>query len=278
MNSMRCHWKFGLLSIFAFVVISHSEEDGSDDEHTEDAAVLDDVFPNETHLTSEQLTHIHSKMDADTDGKVTLAEAVHWAGSTNDAGLRRDERLIAEKSFLDENDQDGDGKISLAEFLPHEDEEQHAQEDGFRDDSEARFKAADRNADGFLQADEIKFVLHPELHDEVITLVTAATLKGMDSDSSGQLSLSEFNPTDEPSLRPVFAQLDKDGDGMLNVQELKKFESGLFNLESDMNSLFVAADVDNDGHLTAKELHDARPKLLDLEAHHHFENWVHSEL
>lgn len=76
-----------------------------------------------------------------------------------------------------------------------------------------------------------------------------------------------------------FQKLDVDGDGKLDMNELREWESGRFHTEQAMKKLFEIADADNDMHLTADELAKAREQIAISDAQYHLIEWSeHYEL
>ena len=53
----------------------------------------------------------------------------------------------------------------------------------------------------------------------------------------------------------------QDGDGVLNMEELRAWESGLFHTEAAMLKLIQIADKDGDMQATAEELENVREEL-----------------
>merc|ERR1711972_39265 len=101
----------------------------------------------------------------------------------------------------------------------------------------------------------------------------------------GVLSSKEFwagDPEEDSHLEEKqadFNKLDTDSSGTLNIQELKRWESGAFHTEQDMKKLFEMADKDRDMMVTSEELHSARELIANSDAHYHFVEWAeHHEL
>merc|ERR1712176_971857 len=133
----------------------------------------------------------------------------------------------------------------------------------------AKFKVADSNGDGTLE------------------ITARATLKQKDLDGDGLLTPEEFwegDPADEglavsDDEHLDFKKMDVNGDGKLDVEELKAWESGRFHTEEAMKKLIEVADSDNDMHVTVAELEAAREQLVATDAHYHFMEWAeHHEL
>jgi len=76
-----------------------------------------------------------------------------------------------------------------------------------------------------------------------------------------------------------FKTLDKDGNGQLNLEELKVWESGDYHTIQAMEKFMETADKDNDLHVTSEEIVAARDSMVDSDAHYQFLDWAeHHEL
>jgi len=243
-------------------------------------------------LSTEQMHGIHKRMDANGDGKVSMAEVLAFSDTAR--------RQIAERELetvLEEMDLDRDGKLSVQELV--KDLESWGGEDVKDDQHEAammrelqtaKFGAADTNKDGLLDIHELPAMFYPETHEGVLDLTTRQALRQKDGDGDGLLSLQEFcrggasaddalDQEGEELLitddeREEFRKLDVDHSGKLDVQELKAFESGRLHTEEAMRSLFELADKDKDMHVTAEELGAAREQIAGSEAHYPLVEWA----
>jgi len=243
-------------------------------------------------LSTEQMHGIHKRMDADGDGKVSMAEVLAFSDST--------QTQIAEREIvtvMEEMDLDKDGKVSLQELV--KDLDSWGGED-VRDDQHeaamlkeletAKFGAADTDRDGLLDLHELTAMFYPATHEGVLNLTTGQTLRQKDGDGDGLLSLLEFcrggaSAHDAPDQEgeellitddenEEFRKLDADRSGKLDVQELKAFESGRLDTEEAMKTLFELADKDKDMHVTAEELGAAREQIAGSEAHDPLVEWA----
>jgi Ca2+-binding EF-hand superfamily protein len=221
--------------------------------------------------------------DSDSDDRLDLfeaCEAMETLGDPRDPTLFR--RL----------DRDRDGFVSWPEFDQHY--RQVVQRGGVlrvrpcrrlaTDALELRTAAAatpiqkflqlhDRNGDGGLDADEIdRFVRQTQLPNS-----TAAQLKALDLDRSGRVDESELAPyfdalraslpgtAPQPKgpgkgLPPQYAELDANGDGTLDRDELA---AALRRLDPALDpwapAVFAALDRDRNGRLDAAELGAPQP-------------------
>lgn len=254
----------------------------------------DSVWAKE-HLSKDQFQQIHKKVDASGDGKITVQELLDFSGLTRNSIVKKD----AAEGFPG-MDGDDDGKISLAELLENtvgpDTGKEDADEKAMRELDTAKFKAADKNGDGFLDKDESVGFLYPELNDGVLVLVAENSLKTMDKNSDGELDHDEFwavsKSADEDDIdnempnqdildnqKEEFGKLDLNKNGKLDASELKHWESGRFHTEDALTHLFGLADEDEDGFVTASELDKSRLHLSNHIGIPHLQEWAaHYEL
>lgn len=234
-------------------------------------------------FTWDEMCGLHSRIDRNGNGKVSMAEVLRLSHDVRKASAIRHIQDV-----LGEIDGDSDGKLTLAEVL--RDLEQWSGEDGGElsqksaltwDFERQKFKVADADKNGLLDTQEFPAFFFPETHDGVLELMTKAALEVKDVDRDGLLTLREFwhvGDDEVPDLseeaKEDFAKLDKDGNGSLDLDELKAWESGRFHTEEDMKKLFQVADKDGDMHLTAEELGDARELIAGSSAQYHFMEWA----
>lgn len=253
----------------------------------DDAADVVDV-PQQL-MSAEKLRRIHQAVDKNKDGKVSVAEVVDFARHMNQVITSKEVQGI-----LNELDKDQDGKLSWQEHLqdlhrfhdpPEDADEEMLKEFETRVAFEKeKFTAADVDKDHFLSPEEAVFLFLPETHPEVLDVVVNDIMKTKDKDADGYLSpqeMWEFSAQEGLSEEAMedFQKLDKDGNHLLDAQEVRAWESGLFHTESEMLRLIEVADKDGDMEATAEELENAREDLEDSLAQYHLNEWAeHIEL
>jgi Ca2+-binding EF-hand superfamily protein len=251
-------------------------------------ADLDDQDIEEDSLTSDQLRKMHARFDQNGDGKVSLQEVMDFSQHVGKQIATRDIGAI-----LEEIDTSKDGTLSLEEHLSdiHNqadggDEEEMKELEKRKEVESAKFKAADSNGDGLLDKAELPGLFYPETHEGVLTVSVAQTMKQKDRDSNGHLSLKEFWESEaegeddmSEEEKSDFSKLDVNGDSILDLDELRAWESGRFHTQDAMKKIFEVADKDNDLHITADEFAGARDLIAASDAQYHLIEWAeHHEL
>lgn len=273
------------LATMWIVVVSQEDQDGEEPpmvEHGEEPPISEEE---RDPLTSEQIRTVHSAVDKNGDGRISLAEVMEHSDKIK--------KLMAQKDtheLLKEMDTDNDGKLSLTELMkdlepmPEDDPENLEATKKYKDLETAKFEIADENGDGFLQVHELSSYFYPDTNPGILELLAKTTLKERDLDGDGKLSFQEFSEDttaqeDSGENHFEFQQFDKDGDGKLNLEELKVSESGRHHTEKTMQSLIEIADQDNDGHVTREELDAAKEMLVTTDAHYELVEWAkHDDL
>lgn len=241
-------------------------------------------------LTAEQLRNLHSRFDGNGDGKVSMHEILAYAKTMSKAIAGRDIGAI-----LEEIDVSKDGRLSLEELLTDlanqadgGDEEEMNELEHRKSVETAKFQQADVDHDGLLDESEIAALFYPETHEGVLEVTVAETMRAKDQNGDGKLTPIEFWEAEEgggdswvlsEEENKDFAKLDQDGDGFLDANELRSWESGSFHTEEAMQKLFEVADVNNDMHVDANELESARQAIGATDAQYHLIEWAeHHEL
>nr|KAG5714038.1 hypothetical protein BaRGS_020366 [Batillaria attramentaria] len=121
-------------------------EGGEDEEAKEQLRLLKACF--RVLMVDEDISRFHGA-DLDSDGKLNDEEYVAFFFPANYPHMHKFEVAL----FLNENDKDGDGKISLAEFLNEETGDSNAEG---RLSAETNFRELDKDQDGELSVEEVK--------------------------------------------------------------------------------------------------------------------------
>lgn len=249
------------------------DHDGEpDDESDQDGEIEEE----EDQLSPEELRRLHSKLDANSDGKASMHEILSFSHDTTK------QRAIEDvPSILEESDTSKDGKLSLEEHLRNiqlgqTDEETHSKDDIERQNSleTAKFKAADENGDGLLDSHEIAFLSTPETHEGVLTILVTGIMHDQDKNKDGKLSYEEIwgDEQDSDSMAE-FTKMDSNHDGYWDFDEVKNYNKA-GTLEPAMKELFSLVDKDGDDHISGDELAEASSKIKQHDAHFHLMEWA----
>lgn len=272
---LRLTWPLACLLSLGLLCASAVEEDLEND-----AAADEEI---EQPLTKEQLHDLHTKIDSDSDGKISLHEAMEYAAKMSKVIAGKDVAVI-----MEEMDTDNDGKLSLQEHLNEissmsedADSEEIKEVEQRKILQTAKFEAADSNSDGFLESKELPGLFFPETHPGVLEVQTRDTMRLKDSNADGKLSTKEFwelgedNGDVELSEEELkeFEKLDKDKSGSLDLNELKVYESGVLQTESSLMKLLEVCDKDGDKQCTLQELESSREALVATDAHYQLLEW-----
>lgn len=266
----------------------------SEEEEVDESGVIPDEEPQEEpadrDLDPEHMKVLHGKIDTNGDGKMNLDELVaFWKAMRNDMV---DKTLDLQVEMMDT---DADGKISMQELVGSyadrfdggvDEEDEKIREKAVHDLEVAKFEVADKNADGFLDREELPAAIHPEAHPEILLLMGKHALENKDKNNDGKLDSNEFwelPPGDasdmEDELSADFKKLDKDSSGFLDLEEIIEWETGTFHTTNAMNELFVITGGDKDAGITVEQFHEHLPMLKKSEAGSHFADWAeHHEL
>ncbi|KAK3709918.1 hypothetical protein QZH41_020047, partial [Actinostola sp. cb2023] len=124
-----------------------------------------------------------------------------------------------------------------------------------------KFDLADTNNDGKLSHYELGIMMHPNEATQMSKVIVNDFLDTMDRDNDGRIAAKEFmgGDLDEGTMSELdesFKKIDKDGDGLLDSDELKEWlapeDKNVFQFE--VESLITDLDIDKDGFLTEKEI------------------------
>merc|ERR1719215_893758 len=130
------------------------------------------------------LRDIFMKLDANGDGKMTVAELKEGIQKSGLKEIPADLQQI-----MDDIDSDGSGEIDYTEFLAASlDKRTYLQEDVCWN----AFKNFDRNNDGKISQDELKIVLGDTSVQNVANAEVAEILKNFDGNGDGVIDFQEF--------------------------------------------------------------------------------------
>mmetsp|Transcript_12100 Transcript_12100/g.31065 ORF Transcript_12100/g.31065 Transcript_12100/m.31065 type:complete len:298 (-) Transcript_12100:207-1100(-) len=297
---MRWFWRLSLAFAVLGVVTTRAEDDeeettgmGDMEEDYGDGPEFDpDMMQQDAEMegmepgavSPQQIRSMHGKMDKNTDGKASIDEVLAFSNEMRKIIARKDIR-----SILDGMDINKDGKVDLDEFLKDMgslyDEEAGAEDKKEMARRKAletqKFKLADRSGDGMLDVEELPALFYPETHEGVLEFVTLDVMKSKDLNGDGKLTAKEFWGDAELSEeeKEDFKKLDANGDGVIDLAEMKHWESGRFHAKDAITKMFEIADKDKDGHVTADELDAAREQIAGSDAQYHLMEWAeHNEL
>eukprot|EP00747_Dinoflagellata_sp_TGD_P210916 gnl/TRDRNA2_/TRDRNA2_84138_c0_seq1.p1 gnl/TRDRNA2_/TRDRNA2_84138_c0~~gnl/TRDRNA2_/TRDRNA2_84138_c0_seq1.p1 ORF type:complete len:248 (-),score=91.64 gnl/TRDRNA2_/TRDRNA2_84138_c0_seq1:56-799(-) len=231
---------------------------------------------------------VHEILDVDANGKVSIEEML-----AHQKKMRKEAALKDISMAFEDMDADNDGKISLAETMNDMQGEEQLEEDDFakaqKKLEEEKFHASDKDKDGFLSAEELSVFMNPDIDESTLDISTKHALQSKDLDGDGLLNTTEFwlgdmlrtmtdmedPPPEEISDEEVkeFEKLDSNGDGKIDLKELRDWESGIWHVHQAVKAIIETADSDHDGHVTAEELKNSAEMLVQTEAGYQIRDW-----
>ncbi|XP_053195272.1 reticulocalbin-3 isoform X2 [Scomber japonicus] len=160
----------------------------------EEAKTFDQLTPEES---KDRLAKIVDRIDTDKDGYISHTELHYWI-------KHRQRRYIEENvnKHWKDYDMNKDGKIGWEEYKnttygfyldeEFDDVEDKATYKSMLTRDERRFKTADRDGDGIATREEFTAFLHPEEFDYMKDLVIQETVEDIDKDGDGKVNLDEY--------------------------------------------------------------------------------------
>ncbi|XP_048847482.1 reticulocalbin-3 isoform X1 [Brienomyrus brachyistius] len=160
----------------------------------EEAKTFDQLTPEES---KERLGKIVDRIDTDSDGYISHKELHQWI-------KHRQRRYIEENvdKHWKEYDLNKDGLVAWEEYKnttygyyldeEFDDVDDKASYKSMLARDERRFKAADINRDGIATKEEFTAFLHPEEYDHMKSIVVKETVEDIDKDGDGLINLEEY--------------------------------------------------------------------------------------
>ncbi|XP_061174316.1 calumenin-like isoform X3 [Saccostrea echinata] len=251
----------------------HEGEHNPDYDHEaflgkDEAKTFDQLTPEES---KERLGIIVGKIDKDGDGKITEQELRDWIQYVQKRYIITD----TDRMWKD-HDVESD-KLSWSSYKKRtygseddptdEDSSTFSYKDMIERD-ERRWKAADKDGDGYLNKEEFADFLHPEEAEHMRDIVVKETMEDIDKDKDGFISLEEYigdmwpdKNEEEPDWvkteRETFAsQRDKNGDGKMDLDEVKNWiiPPDYDHSEAEAKHLISESDSNKDGKLSKEEI------------------------
>lgn len=233
---------------------------------------------------TDRLVLLFPKVDVNpADGFVTEAELTHW-------NLEQSQREILHRTQreMEVHDKNKDGFVSFSEYEPPSWVKQ-SDNNGVGSDmgwwKEEHFNASDADGDGLLNLTEYNDFLHPAdtKNPKLLNWLCKEEIRERDTDKDGKVNFKEFfhglfdmvrnydeenhssndhsHGSEESPARKLFAELDKDGDGLLSDAEIlpiigKLHPSEHYYAKQQSEYIIQQADSDKDGRLTLTEMID----------------------
>ncbi|XP_022338893.1 calumenin-B-like isoform X2 [Crassostrea virginica] len=251
----------------------HEGEHNTDYDHEaflgkDEAKTFDQLTPDESR---ERLAIIVGKIDKDGDGQVTEQELKDWIQYVQKRYIVTD----TDRMWKD-HDVQGDKLLWSAykkrtygsDDDPNEEDSSTFSYKDMIERDERRWKAADKDNDGFLSKEEFADFLHPEEAEHMRDIVVKETMEDIDKDKDGFISLEEYigdmwpdKNEEEPEWvkteRETFKTLrDKNGDGKMDLEEVKNWiiPPDYDHTEAETRHLIHESDSDKDGKLSKDEI------------------------
>lgn len=271
----------------------HVDKDGEHNEHYDHEAILgskkleeefDELSPEEA---KRRLSILVKQMDTDKNGIITEEELKKWIGSSF-------QKLDEEDSLeqLKEHDGDNDGKVSWKEYISKqygynpedlEDFKNRDEEDledfnkvkGMIEQDHLKFKAADADKDGSLNAKEYCAFEFPYDFEYMHEVELNRAMHDYDKNKDGLISLQEFLGEEgggdaewEETEKERFNEYDKNHDGKLDRTDIKPWilPDNVELAKEEADHLISRADDNKDGQLSEQEIVDHHDDFVGSQA------------
>uniref|UniRef100_A0A0G4FI08 EF-hand domain-containing protein n=1 Tax=Chromera velia CCMP2878 TaxID=1169474 RepID=A0A0G4FI08_9ALVE len=199
------------------------EYDGGDFDDEEDFEKLAEALGMTSDEMGVKISKIFEYIDRDKDGIATTDEILAFIEWTHDT--MKEKQKLQDFETIDTS---GDGKIDKEEMIESyfgDDGADESERERARPSLVKRFDAADRNKDGFLDAEEMMVLMHPQKHDDMMRIEIDEIMESKDTDKDGKISKDEFlegvDEEERQEIEDEFDQLDTDGSGFIEVEEVK---------------------------------------------------------
>jgi Ca2+-binding EF-hand superfamily protein len=232
----------------------------------------------------EQIQKLHAKIDSSKDGHFNLDELMEFERKM----FKHIQAQDVQHPF-EERDANKDGQLSLDELMKYTTSQFEGVDEAEMKELEPRkqleslqFKAADKDNDGILRGQEIVAFFSPATDETVLAITVEASMLQKDKDKDGKLTLHELYELTEASvpgddaespLHEEFSTLDTNGDGSVDMAELKKWESGRFHVDGLLMQFMQDADKDGDKQVSTQELEAAHEPVAN-HIRYHFSDWI----
>ncbi|XP_061568883.1 reticulocalbin-3 isoform X1 [Cololabis saira] len=179
----------------------HAHEDAQGYQYDHEAFLGKEEAKTFDQLTAEEskdrLGKIVDRIDIDKDGYITHEELHYWI-------KHRQRRYIEENvnKHWTEYDKNKDGKISWEEYKnttygyylgeEFEDVDDKAAYKSMLNRDDRRFKAADRDGDGIATREQFTAFMHPEEFDYMKDVIVQETIDDIDKDGDGKINIHEY--------------------------------------------------------------------------------------
>lgn len=239
-----------------------------------------------------ELRRLVVRVDLNGDTLLDRNELVDWLRRIEDNHFSVDADEQWKKA-----DQNLDGFVTILEWTQREvlDKDVVVKMENVHSSQKRKFAHADSNGDEKLTREEFSAMLHPDRHAHMLDHLVEEYMRGFDKDKDGYITLKEYmaiysrntNVDDlskelEDEKREFEENLDKDSDGRLDREEVKRWAvpslpGDVEYFEDEADHLIHVADKNEDGFLSAEEIEAEFQQFIDSPLTD-FGHTVHDEL